>query len=267
MVWRQMLPGTLLLAMLAGSAPAGIFFNRGKPQDSARENKPADRASELIRALRMEPDERRRQQLVDELARFDLRQYPQVAPALIESLQRDQSAGVRAAAAEALGNLRPMTTQAGRALELALNGDASVRVHAAARNSLSAYFHAGYRPAGAGTPLPSPPAQSATTTARTQSRPSMAQTAEPPLATSNPGSAKPPAQSRTATSRPQQNAGRAPGFLTPNLSEKASALNPPAEPNQTRQIPALDVARPKESRPAAKPAKPDNDGPILNPNG
>src|SRR5205085_7640138 len=131
------------------------------------------RAKPLVETLRTDLDEAKRKAAAAELAAFDPRKEPEVLPALTGAITRDPSPGVRAAVAEALGNLKPVSQQAGVALEQTLNGDPSAEVRKAAQQALWQYHLSGYRSAGA--------------------NPAYPQTAEPPLAKPKPPAApKPP---------------------------------------------------------------------------
>ena len=134
MVWRV---GLLALFAIVTAIPAqaGVIFNRHSKQP-AKPNV-QDPTAELIRTARLDPDERRRTAAVEELGKFDLRQYPQAGAALIEVLRSDSSAGVRIETAQVLGKMRPLTQQVAEALDLAFGSDSSVRVRQAARSSLT----------------------------------------------------------------------------------------------------------------------------------
>ena len=67
MDWRHLVLGSLTLAVLGGSADAGIF-SRSKSKDPSKQEQtppaPTDRVGELARVLRSSPDERRRGAIV-----------------------------------------------------------------------------------------------------------------------------------------------------------------------------------------------------------
>jgi len=100
---------------------------------------------ELITLALTSGDENKRSEAVEELRQYDPGQFPQIVPALIEVLTNDKKPAVRAEAAQSLGKLRPISQQAGQALEQALSKDPSVRVRLQARSSLLQYHWAGYR--------------------------------------------------------------------------------------------------------------------------
>lgn len=118
--------------------PAGIIFGR-HPKPS-----PAERVSQLLATVKTSPDDSKRASAAKELRAFDLRSFPEIAPALIEVLKHDQQSAVRAEAAQTLGKLRPISTEVGMALEEAV-GDPSWRVRWQARESLVGYRIGGYR--------------------------------------------------------------------------------------------------------------------------
>src|SRR5262249_40361948 len=74
--------------------------------------------------------------------------YPEIMTGLIGALSRDSSASVRSEAAASLGKLRPISQQAGYALEQAQNNDGSLRVRMSARQALFQYHIVGYRSSG-----------------------------------------------------------------------------------------------------------------------
>lgn len=144
----------LLLAALASAAVAGPF--KAKKVDPAR-------VRPLLEALKSDPDERKRKAAADELGGADAREFPEVATALSNALQKDTSAGVRAEAAQSLGRLDQVFPLAGVALEAAASGDSSPLVRLAAKQTLWEYHLNGYR---------SPKATDG----------ALAQTVEPPIA-------------------------------------------------------------------------------------
>jgi hypothetical protein len=150
----------LVLVVATSPASAGIFRKNKAPN-------PAERVGELLNTLRSDPDERKRLGAAEELRQFDARLYPNILPALIDSLANDPSSSVRAEAASSLGKIRPIEAAAGQALEKALAQDSSMRVRMSARTALVQYYLFGYR---GGQPTKAAPAQ----------------TDEPPLATTPP---------------------------------------------------------------------------------
>jgi hypothetical protein len=126
------------IAGLAVPAPAGIFFGK-HPKPT-----PAERVSQLVMQLRTDPDESKRANAAKELRAFDPRAFPQIVPTLIDVLKRDQKPAVRLEAAQTLSKLRPISQEAGLALEEAV-GDPSWRVRWQARQALLGYRMSGYR--------------------------------------------------------------------------------------------------------------------------
>jgi hypothetical protein len=256
MDWRHVLLGSLTFAALAGSADAGYIFNRNKSKESAKEApKPPtveDQVGELIKALRGSADERRRGAAADELAKADLRQYPQAGEALMTALQQDPSAAVRIEVAQAIGRLRPLTLQGGQALEEAMNGDSSPRVRTVARSAIAIYVQAGYRlgtqesrPVAQTPPAPRPTVTRPTPV--TPQRPVSRQTGEPPLAAS-----KPSVDVETPATRP---------VLLPRQAQSPPIELKPA-PSSPRLLGPVKESQPDVTKPT-KPAKSDEDGPIL----
>jgi hypothetical protein len=137
---RRFLLVPLLLAAWALPAPAGIFFFKKAPKPD-----PKVRVNELIVAVKTEKDESKRAAAAEELRDYDPKAFPDIVPILIDVLMTDAKPAVRAEAAQSLGKLRPVTPEAGWALEQALEKDASMRVRLQARSSLLQYHWAGYR--------------------------------------------------------------------------------------------------------------------------
>jgi hypothetical protein len=133
----------VVLAALTAPAPAGIFFNKHpKP-------KPATRVPELVQTVRTETDDHKRAAAAQELRNFDPTDFPEIVPALVELTLHDPNTGVRLEAVQSLTKLRPVSQQAGWALEQAVEKDSSRRVRLLARTSLVQYHISGYRGAKA----------------------------------------------------------------------------------------------------------------------
>jgi hypothetical protein len=142
LLWFLLVP---VLIGWAQPAQAGIFFGRNNKKPEPRERVP-----ELVTVLKTDRDEDKRVHAAEELRQYDPVAFPIIIPALIDALQTDKRPSVRAEAAQSLGKLRPVSEQAGQALEKALAGDASMRVRLQARSSLLQYHWAGYRTRKAG---------------------------------------------------------------------------------------------------------------------
>ncbi len=109
-----------------------------------------ERVSPLVETLKGDPDEKKRKAAADELGGADSRINPEVATALVNALQKDMSASVRAEAAASLGDLPQVFPVAGQALEMAAANDSSSMVRFAAKRTLWEYHLSGYRsPKGA----------------------------------------------------------------------------------------------------------------------
>src|SRR5947207_9375688 len=186
---RALLVSFLLLS-LASPAPAGIF-GRGKPKAN-----PAERVPELLIQLKTDKDEAKRAAAAEELRQYDPKAFPEILATLIDVLAKDASPGVRSEAATSIGKLRPISQQAGYALEQATANDASMRVRMSARQSLWQYHLVGYRsgkpaempaqpPADgmvASRPGPSTPANMSTRVTQRIATGAFRETPEPPLA-------------------------------------------------------------------------------------
>lgn len=193
---RRLLLTLVLLPTLASPVPAGgiIFGKKGA------KTTPEQRVPELINTLMTSGDENKRSEAVEELRQYDPGQFPQIVPALIEVLANDKKPAVRAEAAQSLGKIRPVSQQAGQALEQALK-DSSARVRLQARSSLLQYHWAGYRTDGKPATPPPPATQPAPTQAK-ESPPTVPSTKEPPLATPPPASTTQPPAAAPPVIRP-----------------------------------------------------------------
>jgi hypothetical protein len=139
MNWYRTVAVWAALAAVAVPAPAGWIFNRKNSKPD-----PNERVTELLSTLKNDGDEVRRENAAEELRHFDAGTNPNIVPTLVEALEHDSKPGVRAEAAATLGRLRPLSQEAGQALEQALARDPSMRVRLQARSSLMHYYMAGY---------------------------------------------------------------------------------------------------------------------------
>ena len=168
----------LLPPVLAASASAGIFFN--KKTDKVN---PADRVPDLIKTVQTDGDEDKRMAAAEELRDYDVAQFPDIVPTLIDALLNDKKPGVRAEAAQSLGKIRPVSDQVGLALEQSLAKDTSMRVRLQARSVLLQYRWSVWKePAAKKDEMP---------TARPKDPPPT-QSQEPPLAPPSAPAAAPP---------------------------------------------------------------------------
>jgi hypothetical protein len=141
MRWRVLVHAALFSALFVAPASGqGIFSKKKTPKPN-----PAERLAQLITTLKTDQDEANRESAANELRQFDTKLYPEVISVLIETLQNDPRPAVRMEAAESLGRIRPISQQAGWALEQAASKDSSTRVRFQARSSLLLYRIWGYR--------------------------------------------------------------------------------------------------------------------------
>lgn len=138
MRWNRIGLVLLLMGGLAQAAPAGIIFGK-KPKPN-----PAERIPELIVIIKTEKDESRRVAAAAELREYDTTANPEIVHVLIDVLLNDAKPSVRAEAADSLGKIRPITKEAGWALEQAMAKDGSMRVRLQARYALLGYQWNGY---------------------------------------------------------------------------------------------------------------------------
>jgi hypothetical protein len=196
---------------------------------------PAERLNQMISIAKTDPSESRRAAAIKELRQYDLRTYPQIMGILVDLLQTDSDSSVRAEAAESLGKMRPISQQAGWALQKASTSDSSTRVRWQARAALIQYQMAGYQPRQANQPPQGMPTS-----------------AEPPLATPI-----------TATPNP------APAVAPPRQVSPPSYIRQPvqntAEPPMSNPVvnppaPLVPAQPPRLQRPPST----YDEGPILN---
>jgi hypothetical protein len=136
--WRITL-ALLTAAALALPAPAGILFGK-----KTKPPTPAERVPELIVIVKTDKDESKRASAAEELRQYDPAAFSDIVPVLIDVLMNDAKPAVRVEAAESLGKLRPVSQEAGWALEQAQEKDSSWRVRTKARYVLMTYHWAGY---------------------------------------------------------------------------------------------------------------------------
>lgn len=220
----------LLVVGLAGPARAGIIFGKKPPKPP-----PEKRVPELLAVVKSDGDESKRVEAVDELRQFDLAAFPQIVPTLIDVLLTDKKPAVRAAAAQTLGKLRPVSQQVGLALEHTRDKDASMRVRMQARSSLLSYHWAGFwsSPGNLKQDGPPPP-----------------KTTEPPLA--------PPLLPVTPPSQTTE----------PPLAPPPAVTPPPAPVIRTNPGAVLSLPKGPPTPPPAEPAPPPvkaEQGPELGP--
>jgi hypothetical protein len=123
---------TLTTLALTAPTQAGLFKRSSKPD-------PAVHVPALIQTLKTDKDERARASAASDLHEYDGKAFPEILPALMEALASDPSPSVRAEAAESIGKIRPISTQAGYALEQARDNDRSTVVKFTARTALMKY--------------------------------------------------------------------------------------------------------------------------------
>lgn len=134
----------------------------GQPAGTAADAPAAKSTNPAITTLRTDRDEKDRVAAAVTLRNADPRNDLEVLPTLMTSLQQDPSPTVRAAVAETIGKLKPVSVEAGATLEGAVIGDPSEAVRKAAQAALWQYHLNGYRSTAANAAIP--------------------QTVEPPLA-------------------------------------------------------------------------------------
>jgi HEAT repeats len=140
-VFSRLLVAPIVALALAAPAQAGLFKKSAKPD-------PAVHVPALIEVLkdRKQNDEKARAAAAAELDDYDAKAFPEILPALIDTLTSDPSSSVRSRAAESIGKVRPITAMAGYALERAVADDSSFAVRVSARAALVKYRVLGHMP-------------------------------------------------------------------------------------------------------------------------
>jgi hypothetical protein len=219
----------LLLAVLTGTASAGIFGKKNKPT-------PQERVPELITTIKTDGDEHKRTSAAEELRQYDPKQFPNIVPALIDALTTDAKPSVRAEAAQSLSKMRPVTKEAGWALEQAVSKDSSMRVRLQARSALLHYHLAGYHSGKDPAPMAVPPQSNEPPLAAPPAKPAVTLTPPPP-----PVQAMPVSQSaKPKSAAPAAGSGNAPQPLPagPLVPTETPKLKP--TPTSGDQGPELD---------------------------
>jgi hypothetical protein len=174
--------GLLMVAALA--ADAGPLFGKRNKSNAA------ERVPQLLVTLKSDKDEGHRADAANELRDFDAAKFPEMVPVLADIARSDSSASVRAEAVQTLGKIRPISREAGWAIEDATR-DSAIRVRLQARSSLMSYRLSGYhndKPPETVTSSPPAPAGGSPVTAPVTAVPATTvrwnagETAPPPLA-------------------------------------------------------------------------------------
>jgi len=266
---RALLVPVVLLS-LAPSAPAGIF-SWGKPKSN-----PVERIPQLLIQLKTDKDEGKRTAAAEELRQYDPKAHPEIMATLVDALAKDASPAVRSEVATSIGKLRPISQQAGYALEQATANDGSMRVRMSARQALWQYHLVGYRggkptemPGMPATPVAAAPSASSApvgmttrVTQRVATGP-LRETVEPPLAEPLPT----PPQTMPAAPVPQP---QPPQRVSVNPSKSSnppkSIAPPPPLPSAARKpssTPPMQTPPPQPQKPVTPPAPPKTEGPEL----
>jgi hypothetical protein len=128
----------IAVTLLSGIMTLGIPYaaqatQRGKEKDRSPRSTPAERVDQLLQTLQKDRHEDHRTKAVEELGKFPSPEFPEIIPALIDALVRDDSASVRKTAVKALAEIEPPTHEVKDALEQAVKQDKSWSVRQSAR--------------------------------------------------------------------------------------------------------------------------------------
>jgi hypothetical protein len=287
-VRQPLLVVALITLTLSARTDAGIFKRSAKPD-------PATHVPALLDMLKSATDERDRVAAANALREYDAKVYPEILPALMDALAGDSSSSVRAEAAESMGRIRPITAQAGYALEQAKEHDKDRSVRTSARLALLQYKILGWIPGTKAEiafqtkepPLASESVKSvpSTTVLRPTPSPALAagpvsppsvkplQPAAPPgpelIAPKQPETSEPPVAdpSKRSTALVSQPKAPVPVIVIPTLPVRESVV--PSVPKPQPVLPAPKDLPPdlgkSADKPPAKPSKPTEEGPTLGP--
>jgi HEAT repeats len=267
--------------VLAAPTHAGIFRRTPKPD-------PAVHVPELIQTLKdKDKDEKARAGAASELRDYDAKAFPDLLPALIDALATDPSSSVRSKAAESIGKVRPISPEAGYALEQAIDNDKSFRVVLSARTAILQYRVLGFIGAGKGEmtvqtgepPLATGGAKGVPATTILRPTPSPVPVTGPVTAPTGLKSTAPavPAGSQGLAPRPQSGEPPLAEPATPVVPTPVLTSNPrrPAPiitiPSAPREVPTPSASGPTLPAPKPlpagvdKPATPGGQGPTLGP--
>jgi hypothetical protein len=225
----------LVPAAFALPAPAGILFGKhSKPN-------PVERVPQLITAAKSETDDDKRGDAIRELREYEPAKFPEIVPVLVDALLHDPKSSVRSEAAQSLSKLRPISQEAGAALEEAAH-DSSFRVRMQARSALLGYRLAGYHSA------PKPEEKAAM---KSDKNPPVVKTI-PPVPDTKPVAVTPP----IVVTLPAKRSGK---FIAPAETPPPPLASPEPEKTAVQAPPKAPV-----SKPQPPPAQPDS-GPDLPP--
>jgi hypothetical protein len=206
--------GLLCGIMLAWTTPVQAQFLFGRKQ--ARSVNAPSRVPELILIVKTDPDERKRLHAVEELREYDVKNYTEITPVLLDVLQNDKKMNVRLEALNGLSRTRPIPPFIQQALERAANADESRRVRWQAKAILTKWQLTGSLPNSK---------QPVTSTKQTNEPPTQGPLLSPTTVSSNPPPVDAPPRPlpfNPATSRP----------LTPGANPAPTApapTNPPVQ--------------------------------------
>jgi hypothetical protein len=121
----------LLLGLSVGICHASDKGQRAK--DKANTAAPTNRVDQLLHTLQEDRKEEQRAKAAEDLLDFSSQEFPEIVPALINALVRDNSASVRKAVVKTLADVKPPTHEIKDALEQAAKQDKSWSVRQSAR--------------------------------------------------------------------------------------------------------------------------------------
>jgi HEAT repeats len=214
----------------------------------------AERVGQLLTILRSDLNEDNRVHAAEELGRVDGSKYPEIVPLLIEALKSDPKPAVRAEIVDSLAKIRPLTKEAGKALDQAKE-DGSFKVRWHARTAARVYHTAGFPEQDkkiAGVPAkqtPSQPAFTSETLPAPQSGGWLANLRSKPASSSDTIVTKPQAQAQPAPTESTQSG----GWLYHMLAKPSTAPKTSATPVEPPMAQSNEIVFPKSDPPPAIP--------------
>jgi hypothetical protein len=219
-------------------------------QAHAGDKKPLtpERVGQLLTILRSDLNEENRTHAAEELGKVDGSRYPEIIPLLIETMRSDPKPAVRAEVVDALAKIRPISKEAGKALDAAKE-DGSFKVRWHARTAARVYHSAGYQEQEKKVASTSPKAMPSANRSSSESGPSAPSGGWLSSMMNKPSSAQAPmtAQPQQTVASPDQQ--QSSGWLYKMIAKPAPATKLPAttEPPLAAPEPAIINANPEPS--------------------
>jgi len=156
---KRFLPAIAATIALGFATPAmafdlglGLFKKKPVgPSATPAKSDTSTKVKQLVATLISDTDIDRRKGAAEALRTHDPRNNPDIIPALVDSLQKDPSATVRALVAESIGMYKSVHQSAAVALEASEKNDPDAAVREASKSALWQYHLSGYKPSAVAT--------------------------------------------------------------------------------------------------------------------